>query len=209
RWRRDGASRGTPDRSTHGQRRARHCAARRGARRSRSARRGRPDRRSPSPPAAIRSRARAHRVRKGSRGFRSSGVAPFDEDVTVAVYWPRGCDATLRSPVRDRPAPERSQLPPAARTGHRCRTRAVSDILLVTLNARYSHASLGLRYLYANMGALRQRCEIVEFVIGARTESLAERILARQPRIVGFGVYIWNVEETARLVAVLARIAPE
>src|SRR5690606_35977053 len=106
-------------------------------------------------------------------------------------------------------APERSQLPPAAHTGHRCRNRAVSDILLVTLNARYSHASLGLRYLYANMGALRQRCEIVEFVIGARTESLAERILARQPRIVGFGVYIWNVEETARLVAVLARIAPE
>jgi len=101
------------------------------------------------------------------------------------------------------------QLAPAARTGHRCRTRAVSDILLVTLNARFSHASLALRYLYANMGALRQRSEIVEFVIGARTESLAERILARQPRIVGFGVYIWNVEETARLVAVLARIAPE
>src|SRR5690606_11000588 len=71
--------------------------------------------------------------------------------------------------------------------------RIVSDILLVTLHARYSHASLGLRYLHANMGALQSRCEIVEFVIGARTESLAERILARQPRIVGFGVYIWNV----------------
>ena len=85
----------------------------------------------------------------------------------------------------------------------------MSDILLVTLNARYSHASLGLRYLYANMGVLRPHCEIVEFVIGTRTETLAERILARQPRIVGFGVYIWNVEETGRLVAVLARIAPE
>ena len=85
----------------------------------------------------------------------------------------------------------------------------VPDILLVTLNCRYSHASLGLRYLYANMGALQRRCAIMEFVIGARTESLAERILQRSPRIVGFGVYIWNAEETARLVAVLRRIAPD
>ena len=85
----------------------------------------------------------------------------------------------------------------------------MSDILLVTLNARYSHASLGLRYLYANMGSLQSRCELVEYVIGASTESLAERILARQPLIVGFGVYIWNVEDTARLVSLLALIAPE
>lgn len=87
--------------------------------------------------------------------------------------------------------------------------RTVPDILLVTLNCRYSHASLGLRYLYANMGALQPRCGIAEFVIGARTEWLAERILERAPRIVGFGVYIWNADETARLVAVLRRVAPE
>ncbi len=87
--------------------------------------------------------------------------------------------------------------------------RTVPDILLVTLNCRYSHASLGLRYLYANMGALQPRCAIAEFVIGARTEWLAERILERAPRIVGFGVYIWNADETARLVAVLRRVAPE
>jgi hypothetical protein len=31
------------------------------------------------------------------------------------------------------------------------------SILLSTLNARYTHASLGLRYLLANMGELRRR----------------------------------------------------
>ena len=41
------------------------------------------------------------------------------------------------------------------------------DILLVTLNARFSHASLGLRYLLANLGELQSRAEIVEFVIGS------------------------------------------
>ena len=82
-------------------------------------------------------------------------------------------------------------------------------ILLTTLNARYTHASLGLRYLLANMGPLQERTTIQEFVIGAKTTDLVERILAHGPRIVGFGVYIWNVEETTRLVAMLKRVAPD
>jgi radical SAM superfamily enzyme YgiQ (UPF0313 family) len=81
-------------------------------------------------------------------------------------------------------------------------------ILLSTLNARYTHASLGLRYLAANMGPLQEQTTIQEFVIGAKTTDLVERILAHAPRIVGFGVYIWNVEETTRLVAMLKRVAP-
>ncbi|MCD2518045.1 DUF4080 domain-containing protein [Massilia sp. G4R7] len=82
-------------------------------------------------------------------------------------------------------------------------------ILLSTLNARYTHASLGLRYLLANMGPLADQTRIQEFVIGAKTSDLVERVLAHAPRIVGFGVYIWNVEETTRLVALLKRVAPQ
>ena len=85
----------------------------------------------------------------------------------------------------------------------------MAEIVLATLNARYSHASLGLRYLHANLAELQDRAEIVEFVIGARTESIAETILSREPRLLGLGVYIWNVEETTRLVALLKRLAPE
>ncbi|QBE64056.1 B12-binding domain-containing radical SAM protein [Pseudoduganella lutea] len=82
------------------------------------------------------------------------------------------------------------------------------SILLSTLNARYTHASLGLRYLLANMGELKHETRIQEFVIGAKTTELVERILAHAPKIVGFGVYIWNVEETTKLVATLKRVAP-
>ncbi len=82
-------------------------------------------------------------------------------------------------------------------------------IVLATLNARYAHASLGLRCLRANLGGLRDESEIVEFVVGGRTEEFVERLLARDPRIVGFGVYIWNVEETTRLVAALKTVAPQ
>ncbi len=83
------------------------------------------------------------------------------------------------------------------------------DILLATLNARYIHASLGLRYLYANLGAYQCRTKIAEFVITQRPIDIAEAILARAPRIVGFGVYIWNVEETAKVIAVLKAVCPD
>ena len=81
-------------------------------------------------------------------------------------------------------------------------------IVLSTLNARYAHASLGLRYLQANMAELQPQTRLVEFVIGTRTADIVEKLLAHAPSIIGFGVYIWNVEETTKLVAMLKRVAP-
>jgi radical SAM superfamily enzyme YgiQ (UPF0313 family) len=82
-------------------------------------------------------------------------------------------------------------------------------ILLSTLNARYAHASLGLRYLLANMGDLQPSTHIQEFVIGTKTTEVVEKLLSQQPQIIGFGVYIWNVEETTKVVAMLKRVAPK
>jgi radical SAM superfamily enzyme YgiQ (UPF0313 family) len=85
----------------------------------------------------------------------------------------------------------------------------MTDIVLATLNSRYAHASLGLRCLRANLGELHERSCIREFVIGQKTEEVLEQILAESPRIIGLGVYIWNVEETTRLVAQIKVVAPE
>ncbi len=82
-------------------------------------------------------------------------------------------------------------------------------ILLSTLNARYAHASLGLRYLLANMGDLQATTQIREFVIGAKTADVVEKLLEQKPQIVGFVVYIWNVEETTKVVAMLKRVSPQ
>jgi hypothetical protein len=82
------------------------------------------------------------------------------------------------------------------------------DILLATLNAKYIHASFGLRSLRANLGELRERSALLEFNISQRPLEIAEQILARQPKIVGLGVYIWNVTLTTELVALLKRINP-
>ncbi len=85
----------------------------------------------------------------------------------------------------------------------------MTDILLTTLNARYSHASLGLRYLLANMGALEDRTTLVEFTIKQRPIDIAEQLLAHNPRIIGVGVYIWNARESEELVAILKQVRPE
>jgi len=84
----------------------------------------------------------------------------------------------------------------------------VPDIVLATINARHAHASLGLRCLAANLGELRARTALLEFASGARTEDVVERILAQRPRVVGIGVYIWNVDESTRLVGQLRRVDP-
>ncbi|MBP6529118.1 MAG: DUF4080 domain-containing protein [Burkholderiales bacterium] len=83
-------------------------------------------------------------------------------------------------------------------------------LVLSTLNARYAHASLGLRYLFANLDEdIRAETRIVEFVIGSKTEVLVEQLLALDAKAIGFGVYIWNVEETTKLIAMLKAVAPQ
>ncbi len=81
-------------------------------------------------------------------------------------------------------------------------------IILCTLNARYIHASLGLRYLMANMGPLHESTRLIEFTINQRTNDIAEKLLAFEPMIIGFGVYIWNIKETTELVALLHKLNP-
>ncbi len=83
------------------------------------------------------------------------------------------------------------------------------DIVLTTLNARYIHTAFGLRYLYANLGELQPRAEIIEFTIHQRPMDVAEQLLDKHPSIIGFGVYIWNVSQVSQTVSLLKRLAPE
>src|SRR5712672_3444820 len=83
------------------------------------------------------------------------------------------------------------------------------EIVLATLNAKYIHASFGLRYLLANLGPLRTSACLAEFDINQRPVDIAEILLAREPKIIGFGVYIWNVSETTEVIAAIKRVRPE
>ncbi|MGD0743625.1 MAG: DUF4080 domain-containing protein [Verrucomicrobiota bacterium] len=85
----------------------------------------------------------------------------------------------------------------------------MADIVLTTLNAKYIHAAFGLRYLLANLGELQSRASLAEFDINQRPLDIAEVLLARNPRIIGLGIYIWNVDQSAEVVAVIKRVRPD
>jgi len=89
------------------------------------------------------------------------------------------------------------------------------SIVLTSLNAKYIHASLGLRYLLANMGALKRQTVLREFTIARRASEVVAELLATlgEPlpgavQVIGFGVYIWNVTQTTEVVRLLKKQRP-
>ena len=81
-------------------------------------------------------------------------------------------------------------------------------IILSTLNSRYTHSAIGLRYLYANMQELQSHTEIMEFSINDALQSVAEKLLDAKPDIIGLGVYIWNAAQIHELIHILKKVSP-
>lgn len=59
------------------------------------------------------------------------------------------------------------------------------------------------------MGKLANQTCVKEFTIDQRPVDIVERLLHHRPKIIGFGVYIWNVEQTTKVIAQLKLIVPE
>lgn len=82
-------------------------------------------------------------------------------------------------------------------------------IWLATANARFSHPAFGLRYLKANMGRLTSQIGIAEFTLSESPEHMAQSLLAHSPKIIGLGVYIWNVSLLTRVAHRLKADRPD
>jgi len=93
-------------------------------------------------------------------------------------------------------------------------------VILTTLNAKYIHASLGLRYLLANMAhhgseSLRAQTVLREFTIARPPQEVTDALLTelgaptQATQMVGFGVYVWNVSATTEVVRLLKLARPD
>ena len=85
----------------------------------------------------------------------------------------------------------------------------MANIVLSTLNARYIHSSLALRYIYANLDHLQKQTKLIEFSINEDRNDVAQKILELNPQIIGLGVYIWNAKETLELVKLIRVYNPQ
>ncbi|MDF1883141.1 DUF4080 domain-containing protein [Sulfurimonas sp. SAG-AH-194-C21] len=81
-------------------------------------------------------------------------------------------------------------------------------IILTTLNSRFTHSAIGLRYLYANMSSLQENTQILEFSINDAIQTIAEKLLFDAPDIIGIGVYIWNAAQVAELIHIIKKVSP-
>jgi len=81
----------------------------------------------------------------------------------------------------------------------------VKEIILTTINAKWIHPSLALRFLKANLGSLEENCEIIELNLRQPLSEKVETLLAAHPRILGISVSIWNHTATLELLAELEK----
>lgn len=83
------------------------------------------------------------------------------------------------------------------------------DVVLATLNAKWEHASFGLRCLHAALGPLADRCALHEATIHDRPSDVVEALLAHEPRLIGLGVYVWNAGLMLEVVRQLKALRPD
>lgn len=80
-------------------------------------------------------------------------------------------------------------------------------VVVTTLNAKYIHTSLALRYLKA-YSEPEFPVEIVEYTIKDPVMNIASDLYVRKPDVIGFSCYIWNIEETIKVIDILKKVMP-
>jgi anaerobic magnesium-protoporphyrin IX monomethyl ester cyclase len=81
--------------------------------------------------------------------------------------------------------------------------------ILTTLHSKYIHASLALPCLSAACDSDCGEVRICEFTVHEPKEQILAALLAQQPDVIAFSVYIWNRSATLELIDALAVVRPQ
>lgn len=81
------------------------------------------------------------------------------------------------------------------------------NIICTTLNAKYIHTNLAIRYLKAYA---RPEFDInmVEYTIKDPNINIVTDLIKRKPNAIGFSCYIWNIEDTIKIIKMIKKIDP-
>lgn len=82
-------------------------------------------------------------------------------------------------------------------------------LLLTTLNTKYAHSNLALKYLFASAAEYQKHIHIFEFTINHSEDYVFMEILSGEYDIVCFSCYIWNVEKILVLSENLKMARPD
>ena len=83
-------------------------------------------------------------------------------------------------------------------------------ILLATLHAKYSHASLALPCLAVYCRDIPHiDITIREWTVNEPREHILRLVMAEQADLIAFSCYIWNIEQTLRIVSDIKKMSPQ
>jgi len=80
-------------------------------------------------------------------------------------------------------------------------------VITTTLNAKYIHTNLALRFLKA-YSAPEFHIEIIEYTIKDPILHVVADLFQQNPDVIGFSCYIWNIKETKKIAALLKKALP-
>lgn len=83
------------------------------------------------------------------------------------------------------------------------------NVVLSTLNSKFIHSSLALRYLKAYGEAYGQAYDIVEYTINMPVLHILSDITEHDIDVLGFACYIWNIEMTLHVVDMVKAVRPD
>ncbi|WP_462409061.1 B12-binding domain-containing radical SAM protein [Neobacillus sp. Marseille-QA0830] len=81
------------------------------------------------------------------------------------------------------------------------------NVICSTLNAKYIHTNLAIRYLKA-YAAPEFDIRIKEYTIKDPILNIVSDLYQHKPSVIGFSCYIWNIEETLKVINLLKKINP-
>ncbi|KMK96724.1 B12-binding domain-containing radical SAM protein [Rossellomorea marisflavi] len=84
----------------------------------------------------------------------------------------------------------------------------MKKVVLSTLNAKYIHTNLAIRCLKA-YAEPDFDVELAEYTIKDPVLNIATDLFSKQPDVIGFSCYIWNIEETINVIGILRKIMPD
>lgn len=82
-------------------------------------------------------------------------------------------------------------------------------ILLTTLNAKYIHSNLALKYLYMSAIENRRSIDIREFTINNDDDYIYTEIIRGGYSVICFSCYIWNITRTVYLAENIKKARPD
>lgn len=81
-------------------------------------------------------------------------------------------------------------------------------ILLVAVNAKYIHSNLAVYSLRAYNKERKNQIEIAEYTINNQMGDILKNIYKRQPDVIAFSCYIWNIEMIDKTAREIKKILP-